>query len=55
MDIKTEIELAKLELQEKQDTFHNATTDGKRSIAVYELRIAEYKVKSLLGKPKGMK
>jgi len=55
MDIKTEIELAKLELQEKQNRFHNAATDEERSIVVYELRITEDKVKNLLSKSKGMK
>lgn len=52
MDIRTEIELAKLQLKEKQNKFHAAATDEERSIAVKELKVAEVKLRGLLKKEK---
>lgn len=50
MDIKIQIELAKLELQEKQDKYHKAETDEDRRLAANEWKVAELKLKSLLNK-----
>lgn len=55
MDIKTEIELAKLELKAKQNKFHNAVEDDEISATVHELKAAEIRLNSLLKKAKGMK
>lgn len=45
-----QIELAKLELKEKQNKYHKAETDEDRKLAVNEWKIAEFKLNSLSNK-----
>lgn len=54
MDIKMQVELAKLELEGRQAAFNNARTKDEIDIATYELQAAELRLNSLLKKAKVM-